>query len=128
MIESLSSEMLPKPRFRYSPLIKSGPFYTTAGMIALDRESGQLETGGPGAETAKILNNLLEAMPDFSLSLDDLVNARIYTTDFAQFPTINDAWKTVFSENMRLPARTAVGVNALPLDATVEMEFMFYKV
>ena len=127
MIESLSSEKLPRPRFRYSPLIKSGPWYKTAGMIALDRDSGTLEPGGAGAETAKILNNLLEALPDFDLSLGDLVSATIYTTDFDQFPAINTAWEAVFSTDMRLPARTAVGVSALPLNAAVEMEFTFYK-
>ena len=49
MIESLSSKNLPAPRFRYSPLVKSGPFYKTAGMIALNKETDQLEPGGAGA-------------------------------------------------------------------------------
>ncbi len=127
MIESLSSKNLPAPRFRYSPLVKAGPFYKTAGMIALDKDTGQLEPGGAGAETAKILKNLLDALPDFDLSLDDLVSATIYTTSFDQFPEINKSWEAVISADMRLPARTAIGVNALPLNAAVEMEFWFYK-
>ena len=55
MIEALSSANLPAPRFRYSPLVKAGPFYKTAGMIALDKDSGELESGGVGPETGKIL-------------------------------------------------------------------------
>ncbi len=127
MIEALSSENLPAPRFRYSPLVKSGPFYQTAGMIALDKNSGELERGGAGAETKKILNNLTSALGDFSLSLDDLLSATIYTTDFASFPAINEAWEAVIAENSRLPARTSIGVAALPLGASVEIEFRFYK-
>ena len=127
MIESLSSENLPAPRFRYSPLVKSGPFYKTAGMIALDKDTGRLEPGGAGAETAKILNNLLQALPDFGLSLDNLYSVTIYTTRFDQFPEINKSWEAVISADRRLPARTAVGVNALPINATVEMEFWFCK-
>ena len=127
MIEALSSENLPAPRFRYSPLIKAGPFYKTAGMIALDKDSGELETGGAGAETAKILTNLLQALPDFNLSLADLVSATIYTTQFENFADINQAWEQVFTADIRAPARTALGVSALPLQATVEIEFMFYK-
>ena len=126
MIEALSSENLPAPRFRYSPLIKSGPFYRTAGMIALDTDSGALEPGGPGPETAKILKNLLNALPDFGLSLEHMVSATIYTTDFDQFPAINAAWEAVFTADVRPPARSAIGVSRLPLDATVEMEFSFY--
>ena len=127
MIKALSSKNLPAPRFRYSPLVKSGPFHKTAGMIALDKDSGELEPGGAGPETAKILNNLMEALPDFGLSLDDLFSVTIFTTRFDQFPEINKSWEAVISADMRLPARTAVGVNALPINAAVEMEFWFYK-
>lgn len=127
MIEALSSTNLPAPRFRYSPLVKAGPFYKTAGMIALDKDSGELESGGVGAETGKILDNLLKALPDFDLTLAELVSATIYTTQFDQFPDINAAWENVFTNNIRLPARTAVGVNALPLNARVEIDFMFFK-
>ena len=127
MIEALSSNNLPAPRFRYSPLVKAGPFYKTAGMIALNKETGQLEPGGAGPETARILNNLLDALPDFGLSLDDLVSATIFTTQMDRFPDINKAWEAVFSADMRLPARAAVGATALPINAAVEMEFWFYR-
>jgi 2-iminobutanoate/2-iminopropanoate deaminase len=127
MIEALSSSNLPAPRFRYSPLIKAGPFYKTAGMIALDKDSGALEEGGAGAETARILANLVQALPDFDISLAELVSATIYTTQFENFADINQAWEQVFTEDIRAPARTALGVSALPLQATVEIEFMFYK-
>ena len=71
MIERLSSSNLPAPRFRYSPLVKAGPLYKTAGMIALDKDSGELEQGGVGAETKKVLDNLLNALPEFGLKLTD---------------------------------------------------------
>lgn len=127
MIEALSSKNLPAPRFRYSALIKAGPFYKTAGMIALDKDSGKLEPGGVGPETKKILTNLLNALPDFGLSLKDLVSTNIYTTRLDQFGDINKEWEAVITPDLRPPARTSVGVNALPLGATVEIEFMFYK-
>ncbi len=127
MIQSLSSKNLPAPRFRYSPLVKAGPIYKTAGMIALDKDSGQLESGGVGAETTKILANLLGALPDFGLTLGDLVSANIYTTRMDQFAEVNRAWEAVFTQDIRPPARTSVGVSALPLGASVEIEFMFYR-
>ena len=127
MIEALSSPNLPAPRFRYSPLVKAGPFYKTAGMIALDKHSGALEAGGAGPETAKILNNLVVAIPDFGLILADLVSATIYVSDFDEFPAVNAAWETVFTEDVQPPARTSIGVSALPLGASVEIEFIFYK-
>jgi len=127
MIEALSSEKLPAPRFRYSPLVKAGPFYKTAGMIALNAASGELEVGGAGPETARILANLHGALADFALSLNDLVSVNVYTTTFEQFADINQAWEAVFHADQRPPARTAMGVVSLPLGASVEMDFLFYK-
>lgn len=127
MIEALSSNKLPSPKFRYSPLIKAGPVYQTAGMVALDVGSGQLVSGGTYRETQTILNNLLSALPDFDLSITEMVGARIYTTRFDRFSDINRAWNEVFVDGVRPPARTAVGVVALPMGATVEMEFSFFK-
>ena len=124
---AVTATALPQPRFRYSPCVKAGPHYRFAGMIALDPETGVLESGGPGAETAKILANLLAALPEIGLGLENMVSATIYTTAFERFPAINEAWEAVFSEGIRPPARTSVGVQALPLGATVEIGFEFYK-
>ena len=96
MREALSSKHLPSPRFRYSQFIRTGAYYQTAGMIALDIEKGEIEPGGVKAETKKILLNLTQAMPDFGLVLSDLIIARIYTTEFDQFSLINSAWEEFF--------------------------------
>jgi 2-iminobutanoate/2-iminopropanoate deaminase len=127
MLRALSSDKLPQPRFRYSQCIQAGPYYQIAGLIALDPVSGRLEAGGPGAEARKILANLAAALPDFGLNLGDMVVARIFTTRFDQFGDINAAWEEMFAPPVTAPARTSVGVGALPLGATVEMEFGFYK-
>lgn len=127
MREILLSKQFPKPKFRYSPLVKTGPYYQTAGMIALDIETEQLVTGGVEDETLKILTNLTNALPDFGLCLEDLIIARIFTTEFDKFPLINAAWEQVFTADLTPPARTAVGVSQLPLGAKVEIEFSFYR-
>jgi 2-iminobutanoate/2-iminopropanoate deaminase len=126
MIHSLTSDKLPRPRFQYSPVIKAGPWILFSGMIALDTATGALTSGGTGAETAKILANLSAAMADFGLGLADLASARIFTTRFDEFPAINAAWETWLGGVPRPPARTSMGVAALPLGATVEIEFAFY--
>jgi 2-iminobutanoate/2-iminopropanoate deaminase len=126
-VEALSSATLPQPRFRYSQMTKAGSFFQTAGMVALDGESGELEPGGVYLETKKILANLLAALPDFGLELTNMSSARIFTTKFEKFTEVNAAWEEVFAQGDALPARTAVGVSALPLGASVEIEFCFYK-
>lgn len=98
-----------------------------SGLIALDPLTGQLVRGGVGPETAQILTNMGHAIAELGLTYSDLTRARIYTTDFAKFADINAAWEQVFTGAVTPPARTAVGVSALPLGAAVEMEFDLFK-
>lgn len=125
-IKALSSDNLPPPFFRYSALVKAGPFYKTAGLIGFD-ENNQLVDGGTENQTRQILKNLLKFMPDFDLTLDDMMSANVFVADMSEFSLVNKAWEEVFTPEQRPPTRAAVGVAALPLDAAVEIEFMFYK-
>jgi 2-iminobutanoate/2-iminopropanoate deaminase len=127
MIRAHTPAALPRPRFRYSPAVEAGPWIIFSGMIALDAESGKLEGGGAGAETAKILANLRAALPALDLRPENLVSARIFTTRFEEFAAINTAWEAWLKDSTHPPARTSVGVSALPLGATVEIEFQFYR-
>jgi 2-iminobutanoate/2-iminopropanoate deaminase len=127
MREIIAVPSLPAPKFRYSPCVKAGPFYHMAGMVALDPTTGKLVEGGPYEETRRILDNAALAARDLGMTLKDLVAATIYTTRFQDFPAINRAWEGVFDDKLPPPARTSIGVAALPLGATVEIEFRFYK-
>jgi 2-iminobutanoate/2-iminopropanoate deaminase len=126
MREIITFKSLPAPRFRYSPCVKTGPFYEFAGMIGLDL-GGRLHNGGVSGETRQILENIVNASHEIGLSLQNLVSATIYTTKFEEFPAINKVWEEFFHEGTPPPARTSIGVAALPLGATVEISFRFYK-
>jgi 2-iminobutanoate/2-iminopropanoate deaminase len=126
-LQALFPSGLPRPRFRYSPCVKAGPFYQVSGMLAIDPATDALEPGGPGAETRRILSNLVAALPDYGLSLADLMVARIFTTRLDLFGEINQAWEAFIAPGTVAPARTSVGVASLPIGASVEIEFGFYK-
>ena len=72
----------------------------------------------------RIFDNLQLALPDYGLDLDALCTARAYLSDFSTFAEFNHAWESVFA-GRPLPARTTLGVAALPLGAAVEIEFTF---
>jgi 2-iminobutanoate/2-iminopropanoate deaminase len=124
---TMKSSVIPAPRFHYSPCVKIGNIYQVSGMVALDPATGRLVRGGVGAETSCILSNLQRALPDYGLRLEDLLIARIFTTRLDAFAEINTAWEARFSGDIAPPARTTVGVSALPLDASVEIEFSFVR-
>ena len=126
MIKALTSKNLPKPFFRYSPLVKAGPLYKTAGLLGTDSDNKVVD-GGTEEEARQILKNLVSFMPDFGLTLDDMMSANVFIADMSTFPLVNKAWEEVFTPDQRPPTRAAVGVAALPMGAAVEIEFMFYK-
>ena len=120
----LGSARLAAPKFRYTPCVKSGGIGFVSGMVALDPATGALVEGGVGAQTQRIFDNLHLALPDYGLTLAQLCMARIYTTQLERFADINAVWERQF-DSVAPPARTSLGVSALPLGALVEIEFCF---
>lgn len=128
MTEALKSGKLVPPKFKYSQMVKAGPHYYCSGLIALDNDTGELVAGGVGRETEKILENLQLLMEEFGLGWEHLAYARVYSSDFSNFSEFNAAWEALFNNlDVPPPARSSVGVSALPLNATVEIEFTFYR-
>jgi 2-iminobutanoate/2-iminopropanoate deaminase len=120
----VSSACLPAPKFKYSPVVQTGPFVQVSGMVGLEPATGALVAGGAFSETSQILSNLKLLAEEQGWPLDQLLIARIFCSDFSEFPEINRAWEIFFAE-MLPPARTSVGVQALPLGALVEIEFQW---
>ncbi|MBA1291627.1 RidA family protein [Pseudomonas japonica] len=120
----IPSRTLPAPHFAYSPVVRSGGFIHVSGLVGLDPSHGGLVVGGMAAEVQQILLNLNGLCDELGITLRQLMLARIYCADFAQFGVINEYWESFFLGRSP-PARTSVGVAALPLGALVEMEFQF---
>jgi 2-iminobutanoate/2-iminopropanoate deaminase len=118
----LPSRTLPAPRFRYSPVLRAGPFVFVSGMVALDAQTGALVDGGTYAQTERILGNLGRLIEEMGWTREHVVLARIFCTDFSAFADVNRAWEAFF-DGVVPPARTSVGVSALPLGALIEIEF-----
>jgi len=128
MRQATLSKNLAKPAFKYSHVVKVGPHYYFSGLLAQDRQSGALVGDTVGAQAAKILENAQVLMQEYGLGFEHLAIARIFTPEMDKFGEINAAWEQVFNHIPHAPpARTSIGVAALPLKARVEIEFTFYK-
>jgi 2-iminobutanoate/2-iminopropanoate deaminase len=118
----ISPKALPAPRFRYTPVVVAGGFAFVSGLVGLDPARGALAEGGTLGQSRQILANLRALCAEQGWTLGQIVAARIYCADFAEFPEVNRAWEECFAA-VEPPARTSVGASALPLGARVEMEF-----
>ena len=126
MRKLITSASAPAPRFRYTPCLRAGAFGFVSGMVGLDPATGALVTGGVGAQTQRIFDNLTLASPDYGFTLEQLCMARVYLAPMDGFAEFNAVWERQF-ERIAPPARTSVGVAALPLGAAVEIEFVFHE-
>ena len=104
----------------YSHAVRSGGFLFLSGQTPLDPATGKLVEGGVGDQTRRCLENLQAVAQAGGASLADAVRVGIYVTDMGTFAEVNEAYATFFAADP--PARSTIGVAALPLGAQVEID------
>lgn len=102
----------------YSPVVRAGGWVVTSGQIGL--REGTVVDGGVRAQTVQALANLRALLEGEGASLDAVVKTTVFLTDMADFGAMNEEYATAFGEHR--PARSTIGVAALPLGAVVEVE------
>lgn len=109
----------------YSHAVDDGTHVYCSGQTPIDPETGRLREGGVGEQTHQCFDNLFAVLADGGLGADDVVKVNVYLTDMDDFVAMNEAYATRFSDPP--PARTTVGVAALPMGARVEIELVAKK-
>lgn len=104
----------------YSHAVRSGGLVFLSGQLPVDPESGELVEGGASAQTTRCLENLAIVAAAAGGRIEDVVRCGIYVTDMKTFPEVNDAYAVFFPQTP--PARSTIGVVALPKGAHVEID------
>ena len=88
---------------------------------ALGTVPGQgLVQGGIEAETRQTMENIKASLERLGSHMDDVVKCTVFLADMAEWGAMNRVYTTFFTKHR--PARSAVGVNGLALNARVEVE------
>ena len=117
VIETLDA---PQAIGTYSQGIKSGNLVFTSGQIPLNPKTGELINGDFKSEISQVLTNLNGVLKSGGSSLKKAIKLTVFLTDLSYFPQVNEVFKEFFPENP--PARSAVQVSALPMNAKIEIE------
>ena len=104
----------------YSQAVRSGDLVFCSGQIPLDPLTGQLVEGGIGSQTARVLANLAAVLAAADLKLANVVKTTVFLVSMDDFPAMNEVYARYFHEDP--PARSTIGVAALPKGARVEIE------
>ncbi|NDK54645.1 RidA family protein [Pontibacter fetidus] len=109
----------------YSHAVETGNLLYLSGQTPIDAAIGKLVEGDISAQTKQCFVNLFAVLKAAGLGPDDVIKVNVFLTDMANFGAMNEVYKTQFSEPY--PARTTIGVAALPLNAQVEIEMIAQK-
>jgi 2-iminobutanoate/2-iminopropanoate deaminase len=104
----------------YSHAVVSNGLVFCSGQTPLDPNTGQLVEGSIGDQTRRCLENLSVVAAAAGAQLADAVRMGIYVTDMSTFKDVNEAYGAYFESDP--PARSTIGVAALPLGAEVEID------
>lgn len=116
-VEYFTSPELPHPPF--SEAVRVGDMLWLSGQIGTGAD-GQVVPGGIAAETRQAMENIRRVLERHGSSLDQVVKCLVMLADMAEWPAMNEVYRTFFPNH--LPARSAFGATGLALGARVEIE------
>ena len=112
-----------KPLGPYTPVVRAGDWIIVSGQLGI--ADGALVSGGVAAQTAQAVVNLKAQLKSVGASLSDVSKTLCFLTDMDTFATFNEAYVAGFGNSR--PARSTIGVAALPFGGVVEIEAWAYK-
>lgn len=118
----IHSEKAPKAIGPYSQAVLAGNTLYLSGQTPLDPSTGKLVEGDISAQARQVFENLAAVLAAADAGFAQVVRVGIYLTDLGNFAAVNEVMKQYFAEPY--PARSTIGVAALPLGAAVEIDLV----
>lgn len=120
--DAVSTDEIAPPVGPFSPAVRAGTALYLSGQVAQDPATGRLVDGDAAQQTERILRNVGALLRAAGKSFADVVRAGVYLTDMRDFQAVNAVYARHFEAPY--PARTTIGVAALPLGAAVEIDLI----
>jgi 2-iminobutanoate/2-iminopropanoate deaminase len=116
----MQTEKAPRAIGPYSQAIRAENFLFLSGQIPLDPKTGELVRGDIRQQTQQVLENIKGVLESQKLGMEDVVKVTIFLKNIGDFNQVNEVYGTYFPSFP--PARSTIGVAALPRDADIEIE------
>jgi len=120
MKRTVSTDAAPAAVGAYSQATETDDLVFTAGQIPLTPDGDLLDEAAIDVQTQQALENVAAVLEAAGSSMDDALKVTVYLTDIREFDAMNETYGTFFEEDP--PARSAIGVDALPKGVDVEVE------
>ena len=108
----------------YSQAVECGGLIYTSGQVAINPESGQIESNDIKGQTTQVMKNLTAVLEAAGSSVDKAIKTVCFLADMNDFASFNEIYGEYFTSK---PARSCVAVKQLPKNALVEVEVIAEK-
>lgn len=120
IMKRISTDKAPAAIGPYSQAIVVNGMLFASGQIALDPDSGEIVGSNIQEQTEQVIQNVSGLLEAAGTDFDHVIKTTCFLDDIADFAAFNEVYGAYFKNS--LPARSAVGVEALPKGALVEVE------
>lgn len=120
MQKAIYTKDAPAPIGPYSQAILAGSTLYISGQIAINPETGELETDDIERETRRVMSNLKNVLQAAGADFKNVVKCSIFLSDMNDFGQINEIYAEYFPGDTP-PARETVQVSVLPKNVNVEI-------
>ena len=105
----------------FSTAVRVGSMLYLSGQLGIDAATGRLVPGVIEAETDQALKNIEQVLLSLRSNKQHIIRCEVFLADFEEFASMNSAYANFFDGD-DLPARSAVAVSGMALDARVEIQ------
>jgi len=91
-----------------------------SAQLPLNPKNNEIVAGGIKEQVKQCLENIKAIVESVSHVMDDIVKINIQLKNIADLDVVNEVYTTFFTSD--LPARTIVGVSAIPMGALVQID------
>ena len=118
-MDKIYTEKAPAAVGPYSQAVVINGMVYTSGQIALDPATGELVGETIEEQTKQVMKNLMAILDAAGTKTENVVKTLCFLTDMNDFAAFNEVYAKYFTEK---PARSCVGIQALPKGAICEVE------
>lgn len=120
MLQVVQTNKAPEAIGSYSQAVRAGQMVYLSGQIPLDPKSMKVVEGDISVQVTQVFENLKAVAQAAGGSIDNIVRITVYLLNISDVTVVNEIMKTYFEKSF--PARTTIGVSALPKEVPVEID------
>lgn len=115
-----NTENAPKGIGPYSQTVAFSHYNNLSAQLPIDPKTGKLVAGGIKEQAQQCFKNIKAILDSIDHIMNDVVRISVFVKNIKDIDAVDEVYKTYFTSYV--PTRTVVAVDALPMNALVQIE------